>query len=534
MTKSLALLLAASTLALSGHAAAAPPPDFDAHVEAVRVAAGTPGLAIAIVEDGKVVLAKGYGVRAINRPARVDADTIFMIGSTGKAFTTAALATLVDAGKLGWDDKVIDHLPGFQMYDPWVTREMTVRDLLVHRSGLGLGAGDLLMVPRGSLSRAELVRRLRYIKPATSFRSAYAYDNILYTVAGELIEAVSGQTWEDYLRDHVFKPGGFPDATADMARQLSAVNRAQPHGRVGGPVRGDGPQKLLDEHDRLGQAGAPAGLIALSANDMARWLQIQLAHGALPDAKGGSDRLFSEAASKEMWAPVTPQPLAAPGAAGPVGMEASYEAYALGWEVRDYRGAKILWHSGGLFGFTSIVVLIPEKNVGFAIEINAEDIEPRFGLMYELLDHYLGLPPQDWPARFRDYRQHRIAQAEAVVRQKAAEPAKVGPSLSLARYAGTYADPWYGKLVVGQDKQGLTVDFTTTPRMAARLEHWQYDTFVARFTDPAIEPAYLTFSLDADGKVATITAKPVSPIADFSFDYQDLRFTPALAAGQQP
>lgn len=510
-------LLLAATPALAD-----PPAGFDARAEAVRKASETPGMAIAIVENGRVVLAKGYGVRKLGGPEKVDANTLFMIGSTGKAFTTAALATLVDAGKLGWDDKVIDHLPGFQMYDPWVTREMTVRDLLVHRSGLGLGAGDLMIVPRGSLSRAEIVRRLRYLKPATSFRSGYAYDNILYIVAGAVIEAVSGQRWEDYMRDHVFGPAGLPDATADMARQLSARDRAHPHGRDGGTVRGTGPMRLLDERDRLGQAGAPAGLIAASANDLARWLQIQLAGGALPD---GTGRLFSAAAGKEMWTPVTPMPIE-PYPEPVAGITPGYQSYALGWDVRDYRGAKIVWHAGGLFGFTTVVVMIPEKKVGFAIAVNSEEIEPRYGLMYELIDHYLGLPRQDWPARFGTFKRDRITAAEEAVRQQTAASAKVGPSLPLARYAGRYEDPWYGTLAIGTDAKGLTVDFASTPKMTGRLEHYQYDSFIARFDDPAIEPAYMTFALDADGKVARITAKPVSPIADFSFDYQDLDFVP--------
>ena len=514
-------LWCATTLLVAQSALAAPPTGFDAHVEAVRKSAGTPGVAIAIVEDGDVVLAKGYGVRKLGETAKVDADTIFMIGSTGKAFTTAALATLVDAGKLGWDDKVIDHMPWFQMYDPWVTREMTVRDLLVHRSGLGLGAGDLLYVPRGKLPRAEVVRRLRYIKPETSFRSAYAYDNILYIVAGQLIEEVSGQTWENYIREHVFAPAGLPHASSDDAHHFGNANRAYPHGRVGGSVRGAGEQKLLDEHDQLARASAPAGLLAMSANDMGRWLQIQLGRGAVP--AGG--RLFSEASALEMWTPVTPIPIA-PAPSGLELTQPDFNAYALGWEVRDYRGTKIVWHSGGLFGFTSIVVIIPEKHVGFAIELNAEDIEPRFGLMYELLDHYLGLPSQDWPAKFGAYRDERIAQAADLVAREASSPAKTRPSLPLESYAGSYADPWYGKLVVGSDQKGLTVDFTTTPNMTGHLEHWKYDTFVARFDDKGIEPAFLNFAIGFDGTVTSITAKPVSPIADFSFDYGDLLFKP--------
>src|SRR6187549_2378966 len=160
------------------------------------------------VESGKPVLAKGYGVRKLGSPERVDADTIFPTGSTGKAITAAALAVLVDEGKIKWDDKVIDHIPWFRMYDAWVTNEMTVRDLLVHRSGLGLGAGDLMFIPTSSRSRADTVRALRHIKPATSFRSGYAYDNVLYSVAGQLIEEVTGQTWEVFVRERVLKPAG--------------------------------------------------------------------------------------------------------------------------------------------------------------------------------------------------------------------------------------------------------------------------------------------------------------------------------------
>ena len=514
----LALLL----LAIAAPALAAPPVNFDARVEAVRRAAGVPGMAIAIVENGRTVLAKGYGERRLGTGTPVDAETLFLIGSTTKAITSAALATLVDSGKLGWDDRVVDRLPGFQMYDSWVTREMTVRDLLVHRSGLGLGAGDLLYIPRGSLSRAEVVRRLRYLKPSGSFRDRYAYDNILYIVAGQLIETVSGQSWEDYVREHVLVPAGMTRATTDEAHRLADPNRAQPHARFGGPVRGTGEQRLLDERDQLAPASAPAGLIALSANDMAKWLTLQLAHGALP----GGDRLFSEASSKEMWTPVTPEPIATPVAAI-AGTAPQFQAYALGWEVRDYHGAKILWHAGGLFGFTSIVVLIPEKQVGFAIEVNSEDIQPRFGLMYELLDHYLGLPKQDWPSRFAAYRQTRIAEAEAEVRRAVASPAKIGPSLPLDAYAGLYADPWYGQMAVAATGNRATIDFKATPRMKGQLDHYQYDTFIAHFDDRSIEPAYVTFGLGADGKVERITMKPVSPIADFSFDYGDLLFTPA-------
>jgi CubicO group peptidase (beta-lactamase class C family) len=503
-------------------ALAAPPAGFEARAESLRKQIGVPGMAIAIVENDKVALAKGFGVKKLGSPDPVDADTIFMTGSTGKAFTVAALGVLVDQGKIRWDDKVIDHLPGFQMYDPWVTREMTIRDLLVHRSGLGLGAGDLLFVPRTRLSRAESVRRLRYIKPATSFRSGYAYDNILYMVAGQLIEDVTGETWEKYMREHVLKPAGMLHSTTDDEGHFSSPDRAQPHARMNGGLRGVGDQEVLNERDNLGSNASPAGGLAVSANDMARWLMIQLSGGALP---GNGGRLFSEAAHDQMWKPTVLQPVAPrTGALAP--LQPMFSTYALGWDVQDYRGHKIVWHGGAVFGFLTVVALIPEKHVGFSIEINSEDGSILLGLMYELLDHYLGLPKDTWPEKITADRKTRVQEALKAYQTAAATPAKVGPSLPLDRYVGTYSDPWYGDIEVAEVNGHLTIDFKSTPRMGGALEHWQYDSFVTRFDDKSIEPAYVTFGLNADGKVERVTMKAASPLADFSYDYQDLLFTP--------
>jgi CubicO group peptidase (beta-lactamase class C family) len=518
--------LALLMFAFAAAAQAAPPNGFAARVEKLRKEIGVPGMSIAIVEDGKVTLAKGFGVRALGSPEPVDADTIFMTGSTGKAFTVAALGVLVDQGKIGWDDKVIDRLPGFQMYDPWVTREMTIRDLLVHRSGLGLGAGDLLFVPRTNLTRAESVRRLRYIKPATSFRSGFAYDNILYMVAGQLIEAVSGETWEKFTAEHVLKAAGMVHSTTDNDMRFATADRAQPHARLNGGLRGIGDQSRLDERDDLGRTAAPAGGLAISANDMTRWLRIQLDDGKLPDSGG---RLFSRAAHEEMWRPVILQPIT-PRPENLKLTQPMFNTYALGWDVRDYRGAKVVWHGGAVFGFLAAVVLVPEKHVGFSILINSEDGEIINGLLFELLDHYLGLPANDWPAKFRALKQQRMGDALKAYQAVAASPAPVGPSLPLERYAGTFADPWYGNIEVAQADGKLRIDFKSTPRMGGALEHWQYDSFITRFDDKNIEPAYVTFGLDADGKVDRVTLKPVSPAADFSYDYQDLLFTPVAKA----
>jgi CubicO group peptidase (beta-lactamase class C family) len=522
------LLLSGLLLGWATSVLAAPPAGFEARVEALRQQIGVPGMAISIVEHGRVTFAKGFGIRALGSAARVDADTIFETGSTGKAFTVADLAVLVDQGRIGWDDKVIDRLPGFQMYDPWVTHEMTIRDLLVHRSGLGLGEGDLLFVPRTNLTRAESVRRLRFLKPATSFRNGFAYDNVLYMVAGQLIEAVTGQSWEKFTAEHVLMPAGMLHSTSDNQIRLATDNRAQPHARIGGTLRGLGSQALLDERDELGRSAAPAGGLAISANDFARWLLIQLSGGRLPE---GGGRLFSEAAHQQMWTPVVLEPIE-PVAEALQATQPLFSTYALGWEVRDYRGARVVWHHGSVLGSTAAVVLIPDKQTGFSIEINSEDGEILDGLMYELLDYYIGgaagtRATADWPKIFIAAKRQELAQALQAFQTVHEHPANVGPSLPLARYAGTYTDNWYGEVVIGESQGALAIDFKSTPRMAGRLEHWQYDSFITRFDDPAIEPAYVTFDLDEAGHITRITMKPVSPLADFSYDYRDLDFKPA-------
>jgi hypothetical protein len=229
-----------------------------------------------------------------------------------------------------------------------------------------------------------------------------------------------------------------------------------------------------------------------------------------------------------MWNPVQIQPIS-PAPEVLKLAQPMLSAYALGWDVQDYRGTRIIWHGGAVLGFKTAVVLIPGKNVGFAIEINSEDSELVVGLMYELLDHYLALPNNEWPEKLIAYKQEKLAAGLKQLKKDTAKPAKVGPSLPLARYAGTYADAWYGNIEVAQSKKGLTIDFKSTPRMGGTLEHWQYDTFVTHFEDKSIEPAYVTFGLDAAGKVDNVTMKAFSPLADFSYDYQDLRFKPVAA-----
>jgi CubicO group peptidase (beta-lactamase class C family) len=511
----IAVLVAGSGVALC--AQTAPPGDLDSYVANSMQAFDVPGTALAIVKDGKVLVAKGYGVRKMSAPTPVDEHTMFGIGSNTKAFTTAALASLVDSGKLSWDDPVYQRLPGFVMYDPYVSHEMTIRDLLTHRSGMGLGEGDLLFWPRSTYTRDEIIYRLRFMKPVSSFRSQYAYDNLLYMTAGQIIPAVIGVSWDDYIRQRIFAPLGMNHSNVSNATFKSGDDYAFPHERVDG--------KLLQviPFERLDNVG-PAGAINSCAADMAKWVQLQLSHGKFVDSDG---RLFSEQQSKEMWSPQTIIPVGDPPVAL-AALKANFADYALGWSLRDYHGRKLIGHTGGVAGFVSRVMLVPEENLGVVVLTNAEEEGAFNSILYHVLDHYFGLPPTDWIAAFKSVKV--MQQKDAAETMKNAEAARVAdskPSLPLEKYAGTYNDAWYGPITIRLDDGGLVITFDHTPTMIGDLQHWQYDTFKAHWRDRTIEDAFVTFALTADGGVESARMAAVSPLADFSFDYQDLLLKPA-------
>jgi CubicO group peptidase (beta-lactamase class C family) len=497
-------------------AQSAPPADIDAYVGQVMKTFDVPGLSVAIVKDGKVVLAKGYGVRKLGSPTPVDENTLFGIGSNTKAFTTAALASLVDEGKISWDDRVYERLPGFQMYDPYVSHEMTIRDLLTHRSGMGLGEGDLLFWPHTTFTREDIIYRLRFMKPASSFRSRFAYDNLLYMTAGQIIPAVSGKSWDDYVRERILLPLGMKTTNLGNAEFKPGDNYAWPHSKVDGKLQTVG-------FVNLDNAG-PAGSINSSAAEMAKWVLLQLNHGKFP---GGENRLFSERQSREMWAAQTILP--AGGRSGPlVGLNSKFAAYALGWGLRDYHGRKMVGHTGGVSGFVSRVMLVPEENLGVVILTNAESGSAFDSILFHLLDHYLGLAPTDWVAAYKaEDEQGEKEAAEIMKEQEKGRAPDSKPSLPLGRYAGVYNDAWYGPVTIRMENGKLVFTLDHTPKAVGDLQHWQYDTFKAHWRDRTIEDAFLTFTMKADGAIDHFTMLAVSPLADFSFDYQDLYFTPA-------
>jgi CubicO group peptidase (beta-lactamase class C family) len=491
------------------------PRDLDDFVAQVMRAFQVPGVSLVVVKDEAVVVAKGYGVRKLGEPAPVDSRTLFGIASNTKVFTAASLGLLVEEGKLKWDAPVVDYLPWFQLWDPYVTRELTIRDLLVHRSGLGLGAGDLLWWPPSTYNRKEIARRLRFIKPATSFRSAYAYDNVLYLVAGEVIETLSGQSWEDFVSTRVLAKVGMTSSNVRHSAAGQAGNIAAPHAAVEGKVR---PVQPFDSDNTN-----PAGGINSCADDMAKWLRVLLNEGKLADGS----RLFSAATWRELSTPVTPEPNGPPPPELPA-LRSNYRGYALGLEARDFRGYSVLTHTGGLPGYLSRVFLIPDLKLGIAVLTSQESDEAFNAIAYRIADHYVGGAQSDWLEGFEKIAARSAAALAAAERKTASSRnAESKPSLPLARYAGTYRDSWYGDLSIADEGGKLVIRFSKTPALVGDLEHWQYDTFVARWRDRELRAdAFITFSLKPDGTIDQAKMQAVSPVTDFSYDFEDLLLRP--------
>ena len=500
--------------------------DFDAYVERVRKTFDVPGIAVAIVKDGQVVMEQGFGRREMGKPARVDAHTLFAIASNTKAFTAAALQQLAEQGKLKMDDRVIDHLPWFRMSDPYVTHEMRIRDLLAHRSGLSLGAGDLLYWPPTSYTTKEVVQRLRHVPLAHGFRSHYAYDNILFAVATLVIEQASGQSYADYVRQHIFQPVGMDESLIDKTYLKPGMDVAMGHAMADftrlEPVP---PMAWLNDPG--------AGGIYASVHDLAKWMNVQLADGALPPAADGKPRrLFSAASRHQMWSMLTPIDIGKPPIPELAPLVPDFYGYGEGWFLSDYRGQRLVWHTGGWPGMVSRVTLVPGLHLGVVVLTNQESGAAFNAVTWRVLDAYLNPGTKtDWVAVYAKAVKKFDASADNSLATHAKDRDKASkPSLPLAKYAGTYRDPWYGDVVISDEGGRLRLRFSKTAQLIGTLTPWQHDSFVVRWDDRALNAdAFVSFALNADGAITAMRMQPISPRTDFSFDFQDLRLVPVPA-----
>lgn len=474
--------------------------EIDDYANAVIATHKGPGMAIAIVKDDKVAFAKGYGVRELGKSEPVDENTVFAIASNTKAFTAASLAILVDEKKLAWDDKVSKYLPGFQMYDPWVTSELTVRDLVSHRVGLDTFSGDLLWYET-TYSAPEILNRTRYLKPVSSFRTRYGYQNLMFIAAGQVIEKVSGKPWAAFVKERILQPLGMNRTTTSI-RDLT-TNAAWPHNESGGTLR-------VLPRGNVDGADAAAGLNS-SVADLSKWIRLQLGRGKLE-----GKQIFSEQQSWLMWQPNIMLPISE--AASKNNPTRHFNAYGMGWFLYDYYGRKIINHSGGLDGMLSYTVLIPEENVGFVVLTNSES--PAFGIMMnKIRDVFVNAPKRDWNAEAVEQAKSGKETAQ-MERQKvdSARAQNTKPSLPIANYAGTYSDKLYGDVIIAVENGRLVMRFGPSPNFVADLEHWHYDTFQIKWR-PSVSynfpRGFVTFTLDKNGK--TDELKIDQPNNDFWF-----------------
>jgi CubicO group peptidase (beta-lactamase class C family) len=465
----------------------APEPDFDQYVEKAMKEWEVPGLAIAVVKDDRIVFAKGYGVREIGGTGAVNEQTLFAIGSSSKAFTAAALAMLVDEGKVKWDDPVTKYLPGFQLFDPYSTRELTVRDLVTHRSGLE--RGDLLWYA-SPYDRNEVLRRVRFLKPSWSVRSRFGYQNIMFLAAGQIQPAVTGKEWDDIVRERIFVPLGMNSSSTSIKKFAGIDNVASPHSKIDDKLQNVAWRNI----DNIG----PAGSINSNVIDMAQWLRMNLGGGMYEKKK-----VLSAAAVKEMQTPQTV--IRIEGNNERLYPEAHFLNYGLGWFLSDYRGRKLVEHGGAIDGMRAEVAMLPEEKLGVVILTNRQGSVLPHILMYRVMDAYLGISPKrDWSAEV--LKKFKVLEDQAKAAEKKIEDERVkgtSPSLAIEKYAGTYQNEMYGETKFALKEGKLTSEFG--PNFNGDLEHWHYDTFRVVWRDRMEGRGFVVFKLNAKGQPETVS-----------------------------
>lgn len=447
-----------------------------------------PGLAVAVVKDGEIILARGYGKRRLNGGEAVDKGTIFGIASTTKAMTAAAMGMLVDAGKVRWDDRVVDHWPEFQLYDPYATREVRVRDLFTHNAGLG--NADFLWFDSDFTSE-EIIQKMRYAKPSYPFRGGYTYQNIMYLAAGELIERLSNKPWRMFIRERIFDPLTMYSSYPNQEESRKEDNRSTPHYKVKGKV-----QEITDSS---ADAIAPAGAVWSSIEDMAIWTKFVL------DSARIEGKQLLKPQTYEEW--LRPQVIIPTSQFYPTTRltKPNWTTYGLGWFQHDYRGKKLNFHTGSLPGTTAIIGIMPEERVGVYILGNLDHAELRHALMYKVLDLFaFNDRSRDWSREVKALYDDLEA-AVSLQREKrlSAKMPDTNPSRALSAYAGTYKDPYYGQVeVVFRDGE---LQLSVSKNTHAVLKHWHYDTFTAQWEDNWRWESFVSFDLSPEGKVSEIS-----------------------------
>lgn len=463
-----------------------------------------PGIAVAVIKDGNIVHMKGYGVSSLISKKPVDENTLFAIASNSKAFTSAALSILVKEKKIRWDSRVIDIIPEFRLSDPYITQALTISDLLSHRVGLGLGAGDLMIWPDGSdFSTEDVIYNLRFLKLESPFRTKYNYNNLMYIVAGEVVSRVSGKSWEEFVEERIMAPLKMGRSAASYDRLRDKSNVIDPHAPVNGEV------KVVSM--KLTSMANAAGGIYSSVSDMAKWLNAQM-----------KTREF-----EDTWMPYTIIPVRGPGA-----YKSNFSAYALGWRVSDIEGYQVVTHTGGLSGVLTQVTMVPELNLGIIVFTNQQSSEAFSSVTSTILDSYLGVKGKDRITENKVRLDKALEEESRVISEVEKVIKSAGGDLGrevLSSFCGDYKDNWLGIVKVELKGERLRFSSMRSPVLSGEMYFYKGNTFIVKWDDRSFNAdAFVMFSLDNEGIPVGFTMKAVSPLTDFSYDFHDLQFSRLL------
>ena len=489
--------------------------EIDQLVERTLKTFQVPGMAVAVVKDDKVVHSKGYGVRSLNTGIKVDENTLFGIASNSKAFTAATMAILVDSKKLSWNDKVIKYIPEFRMYNPYVTEDFTIRDLLTHRSGLGLGAGDLMIWPDSTdFILKDIIYNLKFLKQVSPFRTKFDYDNLLYMVAGEVVTRVSGMSWEQFVEEQIMKPLEMNHSAASWSRLKDKTNV------IDGHAFGDKKLQVVPRHD-LSLGECSAGGIYSSISDMSKWMITQLNKGKY--GEGLKNQLFSTGSQNEMWSAQTNMPVR------PDKYDSHFSAYGLGWFLTDVKGTKQVSHTGGMEGMVTQVTLLPELKLGIVVLTNQESGAAFSSVTNTIKDSYLGFEPEDWVLHYDTLVARNVKESEELTNKIQSELDNVlnskNSGFNATTYEGQFKDDWLGNVKISMDHGKLWFHSVRSPQLRGEMRYYKGNTFVIKWINRSMNAdAFAVFDLDAEGKANGFHMKAISPLTDFSYDFQDLNF----------
>lgn len=472
-----------------------------------------PGISVGIVKDGQVVYAKGFGVRSLTDKKAMDAQTLVGIASNSKGFTATALAILADEGKLNFDDKVSKYIPEFQIYDPYVSQHVTVRDLITHRTGLGLGQGDLMFFPEGgTLTVNDIIHNVRYLKPENEFRNSLDYNNIMFIVAGEVIHRVSGLSWAEFIEQRILKPVG-------MNSSFGSYNRGKAAG-VGNIISAHAPvdgKAVAVPHDWNETANAAGGIIS-NIEDMNTWAQFLINGFTTKDGK----KLVSDKQIQQLWNLQIATPVALKNA-----YDSNFGGYGLGWFLTDVKGHKQVYHTGGLIGTVTQFTLIPDMKLGIVVLTNQQSGAAFSAITNTIKDAYLGVPERNWLKQYGERSAKMNAEYEKEKKEIFAASAKFAKKrecqIGQEQISGTYTDPWFGDVVIAPQGKTLRFASKTSPRLAGELLPYSANVMIVKWDDRSYDAdAFINFAMDENGKAQGITMKAISDVTDFSFDFDDL------------